>query len=167
MVCRFVPTWAIWAFRHSRDSVILAKFIYTTALTFHLNDQHLWEGLSHGGAVWKALMTSRPRSCLGRGPTAHSTVYQYFWETGSCARRCRRGSQRSPSGWYCRTFSYPLHFRVLLSYSPQCSFLLEGCWVCENRWHLRQAVRCDFATSLEVLERETLGLLWNLVLGKA
>lgn len=50
---------------------------------------------------------------------------------------CRRGSPRSLSGWDCRIFSYPLPFKVSASYSPLCSVLLEGCWGCESRFHLR------------------------------
>lgn len=60
----------------------------------------------------------------------------------SPAHCCGREPQRSPSGWYCRTFSYPLHFRALVSCSPQCSFLSEGCGVCESMEHPRLTQGC-------------------------
>lgn len=70
-----------------------------------------------------------------RGAAAHFVDYHCCWEKGAGfpAYCCRCGSQRSPSGWSCRIFSYPLHFRVSVSCSPLCSVLLEGCWGCETR----------------------------------
>lgn len=73
--------------------------------------------------------------------------------SGSPAYCCRLGSQRGPSGWYCRIFSYPLHFLVSVSHSPSSSVLLEGGWGRDSRQHLRlTAVRCHLTSSFEVLE---------------
>lgn len=101
-----------------------------------------------------------------RGAAARVVDYRCCWDEGAGfpAYCCRRGSQRSPSGWSCRIFSYPLHFRVLVSRSPLCSVLLEGCWGCETRQHLPEThsqlsgviwphlLRCwrkEYQTSLE------------------
>lgn len=78
-----------------------------------------------------------------RSSCTHHSLSVFLRGTGSPAHCCRRGSQRSPSGCYYRTFSSPLHFRVLVSYSPRCSFLSEGCWVCESMWHLRLTWACQ------------------------
>lgn len=63
--------------------------------------------------------------------------------------------------------SYSLHFRVLVSYSPQHPSLSEGCWLCEScsTWDSLEAVRCDFTSSSEALEGKMLGFIWKLSLG--
>lgn len=62
--------------------------------------------------------------------------------------------------------SYSLHFRVLVSYSPQHPSLSEGCWLCEScsTWDSLEAVRCDFTSSSEALEGKMLGFIWKLSL---
>lgn len=101
-----------------------------------LDNQHLWGlplmWLSPEGPSLPGLIMAF------RGAAAHIAAYQCCWEElafPACC--CRRGSPRSPSGWDCRIFSYPLPFRVSASYSPLCFVLLEGCRGCESRFHLR------------------------------
>lgn len=137
----------------------------TTAFPSQPGIQRLWRVILPARAFLKASATCRPQSWQ-RNSCTHLSLSVFLRGVGCPAHCCRRGSQRGPSSWCCGTYSYPLHFRVLVSCSPQCAFLSEGCWVCESVWHLRLTWGCQmwFHLLFWGAGRGMLGFIWKLSL---